>query len=42
MAEVSSSNAMPTGNVKVHLDFYSPECLLGAEEGGLDSKLNEK
>ena len=31
-----------TGDVEVHLNFYSPECLLGAEEGGLDGKLKEE
>ena len=31
-----------TGDVEVHLNFYSPECLLGAEEGRLDGKLKEE
>ena len=31
-----------TGDVEVHLNFYSTECLLGAEEGGLDGKLKEE
>ena len=31
-----------TGDVEVHLNFYSPECLLVAEEGGLDGKLKEE
>ena len=31
-----------TGDVEVHVNFYSLECLLGAEEGGLDGKLKEE
>ena len=45
MAEVSSSNAITIPfrpGMRSNLNFYSLECLLGAEEGGLDGKLKEE